>query len=235
MENKMENYEKKYKQALEKCRIEFNLNNLEYSNLTYSHEQIKQILEHIFPELKESEESKIIDALKIAVCSYCSPNHNYVNTIPKGRLITWLEKQGEQKPTDKVEPKFKVGDWCIDNENNTIFQITKVLSNLYYYRTNEGKEYSCTRDSIERDAHLWTIDDAKDGDVLATKDAVFIFKHMDKAGLSLCRSYCEVIGNSKLGLGFDFSINGIHPANNEQRNFLFQKMKEVGYKWNFFE
>lgn len=33
-----------------------------------------------------------------------------------------LEKQGEKKPTDKVEPKFKVGDWIIrNNEHNSIW------------------------------------------------------------------------------------------------------------------
>ena len=85
---------------------------------------------------------------------------------------------------------------------------------------------------VEKDLAYWTIQDAKDGDVLAAKDIVFMFKHMDKTGLSLCKSYCEVIGNSKLGLGFDFSINSVHPATEEQYNLLFQKMHEAGYEWD---
>ena len=164
------------------------------------------------------------------------------------KVIAWLKKQGKQsdsnikdynsidphfaKHIDKVEPKFKVGDWCINDEDDTIFQITKVLTNLYYYRTNEGKEYSCTRDSIECDAHLWTIDDAKDGDVLCKDSTPFIFK----CWANNCIAYC---GITSFGLfkvvEDDFSwCNGFNvtPATKEQRDTLFAKMKEAGYKWN---
>jgi len=140
-----------------------------------------------------------------------------------------LQKQGEQKPTDKVEPKFKVGDWItIDNP----CQIISIDGNYIVQYCDDEKTHEISKKFCEFQFHLWTIQDAKDGDVLATKDIVFIFKHMDKTGLSLCKSYCEVIGNSKLGLGFDFSINDVHPATKEQCDLLFQKMKEAGYVWD---
>lgn len=44
-------YEKKYKEALERCKKEFNFN-----NLAYSHEEIRERLERVFPELKETED-----------------------------------------------------------------------------------------------------------------------------------------------------------------------------------
>ena len=145
-----------------------------------------------------------------------------------------LEKQGEQKPTDKIEPKFKVGDWIIHNTSpDLIYYVESILSpqsDCYCLEHNGGT--MLMNFSEDNDYHLWTIQDAKDGDVLATKDAVFIFKHIDKTGLSLCKSYCEVIGNSELGLGFDFSINGVTPAAKEQRDLLFAKMKESGYEWD---
>lgn len=56
---------------------------------------------------------------------------------------------------------------------------------------------------------------------------------MDKTGLSLCRSYCEVIGNSGLGLGFDFPIQTVHPATIEQGELLIKTMNEAGYVWDF--
>ena len=152
--------------------------------------------------------------------------------------------EAEQKPTDKVESKFKVGDWCIDNEDGTIFQIVKVLNNTYTYKTNEGYEYSCTHYSLENDAHLWTIQDAKPGDVLVDdENNIGIFEsfgsHPD-GGSNNDDSYCYLF--CKLSDGFFYpefenntimySFCGIYPANMEQRDLLFQKMKEAGYEWN---
>ena len=79
-------------------------------------------------------------------------------------------KEIEQKSNNNTGPKFKAGDWCVDNEDDTIFQIMKVLDHTYRYKTNDGDEYSCTHYSLEDDSHLWSIEDAKDGDVLAFND-----------------------------------------------------------------
>ncbi len=138
----------------------------------------------------------------------------------------------EQKPADNDGPKFKVGDWCIDNEDDTIFQIVKVLDNTYTYKTNEGKEYSCTHYSLENDAKVWTIQDAKDGDVLVDEDNnVGIYKEIE-----------GIDWNSYIYLGCNrclFSTGGCHVQNNtkpstkEQRDLLFQKMHEAGYSFDF--
>ena len=65
--------------------------------------------EIIFPELAESEDEKVRKALVDAL------NKNLGNGIEKygttfNAALAWLEKHGEKKPADKVEPKFKVGD-----------------------------------------------------------------------------------------------------------------------------
>ena len=184
----------------------------------------------IFPELKESEDEKVRKTLiHIVKCACDKYGVKYQGKeISEDKLLAWLEKQGEQKTTNNVEPKFKVGDWITDGiDVDKIIGID--LEDEDYLFENDRKSDISLVESI---SHLWTIQDARDGDVLATKDIVFIFKHMDKTGLSLCKSYCEVVGNSKLGLGFDFSISGVHPATKEQRDLLFQKMKEAGYKWD---
>lgn len=145
-------------------------------------------------------------------------------------ILTWLETQGEHK----AEPKFHEGDWCIDNEDGVIFQIVKVLDNTYTYKTNEGKEYSgTTHYSLENDAHLWTIQDAKDGDVLAFKNNI--------CGIIICksptdydtRSYCRFVSDNfinKEESGWDSTL--LVPATKEQRDLLFQKMEEAGYEWD---
>ena len=140
----------------------------------------------------------------------------------------------EQKLADKVEPKFKVGDWCIDNEDGTIFQIVNVLDNTYTYRTNEGKEYSCSHLALEIDARLWTIHDAKDGDVLASGNVVFIFNKIHGVWI---HCHCSLHKDDSF-MEEDYDLMNIKygkkvfPATKEQRELLFSKMRETGYEWN---
>ena len=62
----------------------------------------------IFPELKESYDDRIRKEI-IRIVDIWTNSSPVVNGIPSETLLAWLEKKGEQKPTDKVEPKFKVG------------------------------------------------------------------------------------------------------------------------------
>lgn len=152
-----------------------------------------------------------------------------------GKLATTLEKQDEQEPVDKAEPKFKVGDWIITPENE-VLQITSIEGTSY--RFNNESSYWRIRYCDEK-CHLWTIQDAKCGDVLATKsENVFVFKGLlDRLHPKSPVAYC---GNNDLN---DFFISGsndnrwtdeaVVPATEEQRDLLFQKMKEAGYTFDF--
>lgn len=145
--------------------------------------------------------------------------------------IKKLENQGEQNPADKAEPKFKVGDWCIDNEDGIVFQIVKVLDNTYKYRTNEGKEYSCTHYSLELDARLWSIEDAKPGAVLAAHECLVLFREID--GLNIkCHCTYHFMNHESFFMNTLQNKTAFQPATKEQCDLLFQKMKEEGYEWN---
>ena len=175
----------------------------------------------------------------------------YLNVVKNGYLSDNVEPTGYNsidphfgEPVDKVEPKFKVGDWCIDNEDGLVFQIVKVLDNTYRYRTNEGKEYSCTHYSLELDARFWTISDAKDGDVLYTPkgagaEGIFLIKGWEQVeciGKTLCSRIGyrvkddEVVAGGLGAIWWEGVIDPFYPATKEQRDLLFQKMKEAGYK-----
>ena len=193
-------------------------------NATLGNLVLKNEFKTMFPALEESEDERI----KKTLIKYFR-NCVSLEGINGEDISNWLEKQGEQKPAEW----HKVGDWVVCNNGpHHIFQVIERSWPNAKYRDINGTEIFLNVNTLDKQYHLWTIQDAKDGDVLATKDAVFIFKHIDKTGLSLCKSYCEVIGNSELGLGFDFSINGVYPATKEQRDLLFQKMKEAGYEWD---
>lgn len=123
---------------------------------------------------------------------------------------------------------FREGDWVVNTITNDVEQIIDVTSN----------EYICTGLLIVSfdNHHLlkkWSIQDAKDGDVLVTEDWVFIFKKMNSNGKPVC--YCHY----DIELGFRIDTNSymasgseIYPATKEQRDLLFQKMKEAGYEWD---
>lgn len=146
------------------------------------------------------------------------------------------KKQGEKKSVDKAESKFKVGDWCIDKQDGTIFRIEKVMENIYKYKTDKGNLYYCSHGSLELDSRLWTIEDVKDGDVLVNGSNIFIFHFINDTRLM---GYCHVniddgrfyddLGKNECFCLIDAVVN---PATKEQRDLFFQKMKEAGYEWD---
>jgi len=141
-------------------------------------------------------------------------------------------KKIEQNPTDKAERKFKVGDWIISSEG-TLRHIVAVGKRCY--ETDKGW---LTHDDYERRFHLWTIQDAKDGDVLSTRlspegDWIGIYKDSCEFGFN---THCFVNGIMEFVSNSYWCTNhgtqGIHPATKEQCDLLFSKMKEAGYEWD---
>ena len=217
----MDLYEKKYNEALKW------MQGL-YSGL---HGATKEDAEHYFSELKESEDDKIRKEIHIYL-DWLDGRKDYQ---PKGEytirdMIAWLEKQGEQ-PTDKIEPNPKVKDWVILND--TVAQILDKQKYGFVGLDIDGKDFFCNYGHTDS-MRLWTIQDAKDGDVLVDED--------NNIGLYL-EEKDDLYWHSRIYLGCDnclrgFSIGGYHkhkntkPATKKQRDLLFQKMKEAGYAWD---
>lgn len=175
----------------------------------------------------------------------------------KEKWLTWFNKQSEKpqgksaveaakeekvndqncvKPADKVEPKFKVGDWVVfKNRHQSIYQVEKIKDGYYILRNIYGGTF---RVCVLHDEglRLWTIQDAEDGDVLVNGSNIFIFHFIYDTRLM---GYCHVntdngklyddIGKNECFCHIDAVVN---PATKEQRDLLFQKMKEAGYEWN---
>ena len=229
----MDYYEKKYKKALERA------SKLRFQN---PFDTVSQMVEYIFPELKESENEKIRKAIHI----YLDWLDGHKDYQPKGDytikdMIAWLEKQGKQKTTDKVEPKFKVGDWIVCGK--LVTQITSIENDGY---TNSDQGFISFETA--KKFHLWTIQDAKDGDVLTSigfhNNCTFIFNGLDNwkfdepnGDRAVATGYCCLSAsadNMEFGIqGPDcVEVNTIKPATKIQRDLLFQKMKEAGYEWD---
>ena len=273
-------YEKKYKEALERAKEKY--------TKCYS----PALLEYIFPELKENKDIEIKKDI-------ISNLKRYVNCIKDGydassakdfvvkeieKQIAWLKKQGEQKQDpceyckdkclncynfpcidkrafeqgksvfeaikeEKVdnqncvksiyndEPKFKVGDWICNDMCDA--HIASIEDGMYYFDEGDGLSIVF----VDEHYHLWTIQDAMDGDVLFHSDSasngIFIFKEIiDKGFAKEVICYCDYDSEDHFCLGehhtccwTDAKI--LYPATKEQRDLLFQKMKEAEYIFDF--
>lgn len=93
-------------------------------------------VQDFFPELSEPEDEKIRKELIQFIKNWKDPNnigrpHDFPtltrNVEQCDRYIAWLEKQGDQKPIDKIKPKFKIGDWVVYNYPDAMYPVCKVI------------------------------------------------------------------------------------------------------------
>jgi hypothetical protein len=172
-------------------------------------------------------------------------------TIPFGDE-NWFIVQAEL-PTGQISNHYEMKDW-------DLFKIPeKEKANPYDGHTPKDvakrlRDFLTLDKSIvpkfkdEDKNHLWTIQDAKEGDVLALNwyegydywEKIIIFKkyHNEGANSPCVEGYGNTFKNRKLAFHEEvprFSktwTSCLEPATKEQRDLLFQTIKEAGYKWN---
>ena len=188
----------------------------------------RENLEYIFPELCESDDEKIRNVIRGWI--YTQPASFFDNGISKEEILAWLEKKGEQKPANNVKPKFSVGDWVVfNNKHQSIYQVKKIENDYYILRHTHGGSFRvCVLH--DESLRLWSIEDAKDGDVLVGSYGIFIF--MNKSN-----GYCGVLSDNTFirSTGNNEWTEGLHPATKEQRDTLEKAMANAGYTFNFEE
>lgn len=157
-----------------------------------------------------------------------------------GIKVSFAKNQSEQKPIDKVGPQFKDGYW-ITNGDYT-WKVISVDKFDYTLQNQWGEYIEDTIDYVNKAFHLWTIQDAKEGDVLFHSDSassgIFIFKEILQRGtIQKIICYCDYDSEDGFCLGENHTCcwadsKILHPATKEQRDLLFQKMKEAGCEWD---
>ena len=137
-------------------------------------------------------------------------------------------KQGKQKPSNN-KPKFKEGEWIIiDGETMQIESVGDKAYNI--------KDEGIIPFRLENEMHLWTIQDAKDGDVLVTSDgSIFLFKCTVGYG---CKHYVVLTTDGVIQFNEGLkhlwdTIFVVHPATKEQRDTLMKSMTDAGYTFDF--
>ncbi len=277
------NYEEKYIELVGKIKKAY---------LYAQTDSTRAVLEGILPELAESEDERIRKKI-IAIVKSQKEQQCHIDGAAYDKMITWLEKQGEQilansaktckvepksaewnkedeqnlnvcisyipdeylrrwlkdavhvkydKPADKAEPKFHEGNWIVDSQGLT-HQIERVVENVTTHTFGYDIVGGGYFNDDNENAHLWTIQDAKEGDVLCCESGwTCIFKTLNSNNISFS-SYCFMDNTGwfcetgsdghTLDENFIKAYNGkIYPTTKEQRDLLFQKMKEAGYEWD---
>ena len=217
------------------------------------------LFDYIFPELKESEDDRMVKFIKNQLFNIKKTiTENYELDAKLTKAIGWLEKQGEQKiktpeeslgidsdtynkivdeciygeqkPIDKVEPNFKVGDWVVTSYGK-VNQVVSVDKYGDGYTLNDGVYFSGSWCDMY---HLWTIQDAKDCDVLAWDDSkcIALLKNIYDEDSFNSYGFVEGCTGTFESRQSYHDIEGAHPATKEQRDLLFQKMHEAGYEWD---
>ena len=163
----------------------------------------------------------------------------------KQKLFNAIKANGyrwDNETKTLVEPKFKIekGKWyvCIkdllDNYANKAFckgdiYLSTQDGSLIPSNSNVPFEVFCPT-TYFRD---WTIQDAKDGDVLAEDSCIFIIQKLGDNSTA-AKTHCTLDneGNFDDGSILYFDIDSTKPASEEEKEKLFRAIKDNGYKWD---
>lgn len=133
-------------------------------------------------------------------------------------------------------PKFNVGDWVFMNTHGSQpWLVIKVTPNYYEIKDSSGYIKAKSHHTIDSLFHLWTIKDAKSGNILAITDGCrpFIFKGLYYDGAPT--AYCGIDTTDSIYISDEdlpWTRDTVRPATYEERQLLFNKLEEKNYKWN---
>lgn len=153
------------------------------------------------------------------------------------------ESQGESVHVDpipqeneKIKPLFSVGDWIVDDEG-FVLNIYEIMDEVYLC------DYAAIPFKEQDRYHLWTINDAKDGDVLYYEgfaEIIFIFKGIGERNKVLfycdCNAQCEgepdfELAHDREYFGYAYE-NKTRPAKKDEVEYLMNVMNNAGYSWD---
>lgn len=151
----------------------------------------------------------------------------------QGKSVLEVINEEKVDNANKVEQKFHEGDWISGYYTN--YKVLSVNNDGYLVEDVDGNKINILFEN-EKFHHLFTIADAKDGDVLVNGSNIFIFSHLsDTRAMGYChiniddgRFYDDKGKNECFGL-----IDAVFsPATKEQRDTLMKAMTDAGYEWD---
>lgn len=132
--------------------------------------------------------------------------------------------------------KFNPGDWLfIKNGGGHPWLITAVTPNWYEMQNTQGDKDNVSRTTVDNYFRLWTLKDAKPGNILSTNDGrPFIFKGFSYSYDNAPIAYCgiDIAHSIVIDTSRRWTNDSGRPATYEEQQRLFNKLKEEGYKWD---
>ena len=170
-------------------------------------------------------------------------NHNGVESCfsytsegrPLGDDFDICEDAHDLVIIEEVEvPKFSVGNWLVPYNEDIPRLITAVTSDCYELEDVNGHKVSICHRTIENLCRLWTLKDAKPGDILISEDGKhpFIFKKFLGYDPS---AYCGIDTTDSIYISDEdrpWTLDIVRPATYDEKQQFFNKLEEEGYKWN---
>jgi len=173
--------------------------------------------------------------------AFLSPKRSFIYPI---HLQPSIESIPTQKPTNetKIKSRFHEGDWIVFNGFTLL--IEEVVQGYYRTVSINGIHNSYDWD-IDNLARLWTIQDAKDGDILtcySTKKGepimqTGIFKQYMANNCFLAYIGIDWDGNLKTDfymgntlMGSTIGNTDIFPSTKEQRDYFLAETSKAGFK-----
>lgn len=149
----------------------------------------------------------------------------------------WSEK--ELEPYDSaigINSKFNIGDWIVGEE--CICKVVDIRGRFYKLYFMDGQTVNIDIPYADEKYRFWTIQDAKDGDVLSYVTdkgnlLILIYKSLYKPYKGHVH-YHAILENNKFSDKGTccISIDNLKPATKEQRDLLFEEMEKSGYIWD---
>lgn len=211
---------------LDRCTTGMCLSNMECADLESAvvDSDWSKVYDYMKKKLDKQGKQKSLD--------YENINIQQKDFAPKSAMEAAKEKKIDN--ANKVEPRFHEGEWITDGCLHC--KISDVLDDRYIVDTKFGKR-SAIPFKRENNYHLWSIQDAKDGDILIYNDSIFIFDEIYENDLIYYGIYeHNKFHNDKYYSFLDLNtinINNIYPATKEQRDTLEKAMTDAGYTFDF--
>ena len=121
-------------------------------------------------------------------------------------------------------------------EQSKFYQIKNITEQEYTLVGCDGSVITRPIQDVDRLASSFTIQDAKDGDILACNEEILLFKSYSvQESISLYCWYNGQTNNFHSKEEIDISLNKRHkifPATKEQRDTFMKAMNDARYEWD---